>query len=81
MKKIERGIVFSEDIKRILNGINAFDFKYDFVPSNELIRELRSDFKSEVKEIFNNEVTIISEDEMLEINNLVRMCYPHCNIG
>ena len=26
MKKINKGIVFSEDIKRILNGINAFDY-------------------------------------------------------
>ena len=80
MKEITKGIVFSDDIKRILNGINAFDFKYDVIPSDELIKEIRRNFKCDVDEIFNNEVTIISEDEMLEINNLVRMWYPHCYI-
>lgn len=80
MKEITKGIVFSDDIQRILNGINAFDFKYDFIPSVEFIKELRKDFRSDVNKIFNNEVTIISEDEMLEVNNLVRRCYPHCYI-
>ena len=26
MKEIKKGIVFSDDIKRILSGVNAFDF-------------------------------------------------------
>ena len=37
MEKISKGIVFSEDIKRILNGVNAFKFKYDFKPSDNVI--------------------------------------------
>lgn len=80
MIEITKGIVFSDDIQRILNGINAFDFKYDFIPSSEFIKELRRDFKRDVNKIFNGEVTIISEDEMLGINDLVRWCYPHCYI-
>ena len=78
MKKIKNGIVFSDDIKRILSGINAFDFKYDFVPSVGVINQVREDFKKDVNKIFNGNVTIISEEEMLDVNNLIGGEYPHC---
>lgn len=78
MKKINKGIVFSDDINRILNGINAFDYKYEFIPSNNVIDAIRKDFKSSVNKIFNGDVTIISEEEMMEVNNLIGGEYPHC---
>ena len=81
MKKIEKGIVFSDDIKRILSGINAFDYKYEFVPSDSVIDNIRLDFKKDVNRIFNGDVTIISEEEMMDVNNLIGGEYPHCNFG
>ena len=48
MIKIKDGFVVSEDIKRILDGINAFDFKYDFIPSGETIKDQRDDFKRNI---------------------------------
>ena len=76
MKEIENGIVFSNDISRILKGNNALDFKYDkrgmYVPSDSFIATLRDDFKKEVENIFKNQVVIVSEDEMLEsMNNCI----------
>ena len=78
MKEINKGIVFSNDIKRILNGINAYDYKYEFIPSDSIIEDVRKDFKKDVDKIFNGNVTIISESEMLEVNNLIGGEYPHC---
>ena len=80
MKKISEGIVFSEDIKRILNGVNAFKFKYDFKPSDDVIREVRDDFRREVSTIFDR-VEIISEEDMMRVNDLIVGGYPHCNFG
>lgn len=80
MKKISEGIVFSEDIKRILNGVNAFKFKYDFKPSDDVIREVRDDFRREVSNIFDR-VEIISEEDMMRVNDLIGGGYPHCNFG
>ena len=81
MEKISKGIVFSEDIKRILEGFNAFQFKYDFKPSDNVIAKVRESFREEVNSIFNNEVSIISEEEMFRVNNLLDGEYPHCNFG
>lgn len=80
MKKISEGIVFSEDIKRILNGVNAFKFKYDFKPSDDVIREVRDDFRREVSTIFDR-VVIISEEDMMRVNDLIGGGYPHRNFG
>ena len=80
MKKIYKGIVFSDDIKRILNGINAFDYKYSFIPNDSVLDTVRMDFKKDVKKIFNGNVTIISEEEMMNVNNLICGWYPHCYI-
>lgn len=81
MKKIKNGIVFSDDISRILNGINAFDFKYEFIPSEKVIKTVREDFKNDANEIFNGNVTIVTEEEMLSVNDLIDGKYPHCLIG
>ena len=78
MKKISRGIVFSEDIKRILNGVNALDYEYSYIPKDSVISAVREDFKSDVNKIFNNNVTIILEEEMMRINELIGGEYPHC---
>lgn len=80
MKNINNGIVFSDDIKRILNGINAFDYKYKFIPDDNVIEDVRNDFLKSVSKIFNGNVTIVSEDEMLDVNNLIRGDYPHCYV-
>jgi hypothetical protein len=77
MNKINKGIVFSDDIMRILNGINAFDYKYRFVPENSVINDVRLDFKSDVNKIFGGNVTIISEEEMMCVNNLIGGECPH----
>lgn len=78
MKEIKEGIVFSDDINRILNGINAYDYQYAFIPRKSVIDTLRNDFKKDVNSIFNNKVTIISEEEMLEVNKFIGGEYPHC---
>lgn len=80
MNKIKDGIVFSYDIEKILNGTNAFDFEYEFVPNDTIIKNLREDFEKDVNKIFNNKVTIIKEDEMMSVNNLIGGEYPHCYI-
>ena len=78
MKKINKGIVFSDDIKRILNGRNAFDYKYDFIPNDSVINTMREDFNFDVNKIFSGNTVIISEEEMMEVNNLIGGEYPHC---
>ena len=78
MKEIKKGIVFSYAIERILSGVNAFDYKYQCVPSSGFIKNLREEFKMDVDKIFNNDVTIISEEEMLSVNEYIGGEYPHC---
>jgi len=86
MKKINEGIVFSNDIKTILSGSNALDFSYQDVgfvlPSENTISYIRKNFLQETMSIFNSKVTIITEEQMQEglINSLkdVYMVYPHC---
>ena len=73
---IEKGIVFSEDIDRIFDGINAFDFNYQFRPSKETIRYDRKDFRQDTCRIFRNNVTIVSEDQMMDVNNLFDRTIP-----
>ena len=77
MKEIKKGIVISNDIERILSGINAFDYKYDFIPSSEIISDVRENFERDINSIF-SDVTIISEEEMLEVNKFIGGEYPHC---
>ncbi len=81
MEKISKGIVFSEDIKRILNGVNAFEFQYEAKPSDEVIDEVREGFRRDVNRIFNNNTIIISEEDMMRVNNLIGGGYPHRNFG
>ena len=77
MKEIKKGIVFSNDIKQILNGDNAFDYSYGNVPDKGFIEALRSDFRKGVNKIFNDEVTIVTEEEMGMISKLNGGEYPH----
>ncbi len=67
METIKEGIVFSDDIKRILNGNNALDFNYESIgiPDNSTIEAVREDFKKDVNKIFDKKVKIISEKEMV----------------
>ena len=62
MKKIEEGIVFSDDIKKILNGENAYDFKYEYAPNDKIIEDIREDFAKDIKKIF-KKFTIVTEQE------------------
>ena len=55
MRKIKKGIVFSDDIKRILSGVNAFDYQYKSIPSGSVIDIVRSDFRNDVNKIFNGD--------------------------
>ncbi len=68
MIKINEGIVFSNDIFRILNGKNALDFDYTknglIVPKECQIEVLREDFKKDTNKIFDNKVVIFSEKDM-----------------
>lgn len=68
MKIIENKIVFSNDIKKILNGNNPLNYKYfnGKLPNSlsNLIDTLRTDFASNVNEIFNGQYEIITEEEM-----------------
>lgn len=86
MKKIEKGIVFSNDIERILKGNNALEFSYEkkgiIIPNIGFLESLRIDFKKDVNKIFEGAVTILSEEEMLcNIYNSIADIlgrYPHC---
>lgn len=80
MIEINKGIVFSNDIKRIFSGVNAFDYSYAYIPSSSDIESVRSDFRKDVSRIF-SDITIISEDDMMGVNNLIGSEYPHCYIG
>ncbi len=71
MRLLKNKMIFSEDIKMIFNGINAFDFKYSYVPSDSVFDSVRKDFKKDTCRIFNNDVAIIKEEEMLEVNSLL----------
>ncbi len=84
MERIEEGIVFSNDIYRILCGYNALDFNYNdkniIIPNKKFINLLRKDFRKDVERIF-PKVTIISEGDMLlyinqSISDVYRR-YPH----
>lgn len=69
MEKINKGIVFSNDIEIILKGNNALNFNYEKrglkIPSSTFIRNLRENFSLCTNKIF-DDVTIISEEEMLK---------------
>lgn len=80
MRKISEGIVFSEDINIILNGVNAFDYQYKFIPSDSVIKDIRESFRSDVGKIFNGNIVIISEEEMREVNRFIGGEYPHCYV-
>lgn len=85
MKKIEKGIVFSNEIYRIMNGQNALDFNYEqnglIIPTKKQIDILRKDFRKDVNRIFNNETTIFEENEMEKfLYDALEDCrdFPHC---
>ena len=88
MEKVEKGIVFSYDIYRILKGVNALDFDYRknglSIPTEDEIVKLRNDFEKDVKRMFNGNVTIFSEEKMEDFLNgsLIDVLeYPHRIIG
>ena len=77
MKEVKKGIVFSNDIERILKGINSYEFNYEVNIKKEFLKGLREYFKKDVSRIFDY-VTIISEEEMMMVNNLIGGDLPHC---
>lgn len=87
MIRINKGIVFSNDIKEILKGNNALDYNYEsnnMKVDNEVVEEVRENFNEEVKKIF-SDVTIISEEDMksslLESIKDIEGVYPHYIFG
>lgn len=68
MKKIKKGIVFSNDIQNILKGYNAINYNYNkngmIIPQTQFIENIREDFSNTVNKIFNGNTTIITEKEM-----------------
>ena len=86
MKIIKEGIVFSNDIQRILEGYNAINYNYNqngiLIPNTLFIEELRKDFTTTTNKIFKNKTTTIKEEEMLtSIYESIRPflgIYPHC---
>lgn len=89
MKTIKDGIVFSNDIERILKGYNALDFNYEEkgikIPTSDFLQEIRKSFFRDVNKIFEGKVTVLSEEEMLEGFDLALRDsfrkYPHCIFG
>ena len=79
MKRISNGIVISNDIKRILDGVNAFNYNYNVKVDDCVINNMRDEFKSDLLKIFDGNVSIISEDEMFEVVDLIGGEYPLCN--
>ena len=85
MKKVEDGIVFSNDIYSILKGVNALDFDYRgrgmMLPTEQEINKIRMDFLKDVNRMFARKVTIFSEAEMEDFLYW-SLCdvldYPHC---
>lgn len=77
MEKLKSKIVFSNDIKEILEGRNALDFNYNVKLDDKLFKELRESFEKETKTIFKN-VDIIEEKDMEKVNKLIDWSYPHC---
>lgn len=86
MKIIKEGIVFSNDIQRILEGYNAINYSYNqngiLIPTKNFIEELRKDFTKTTNKIFENKTTTIKEEEMLTsiYESILPFLgiYPHC---
>jgi hypothetical protein len=82
MKKINEGIVYSNDINLILKGYNNLDFKYKgiIMPDAAFIEELRKDFKRRTSKMFDKITTISEEDMISSIYNSIKDVlgiYPH----
>lgn len=87
MIRINKGIVFSNDIKEILKGNNALDYSYknnNMKVNDEVLEEVREKFKEKTTKIF-KDVTIISEEDMkcslLESIKDIEGVYPHYIFG
>lgn len=85
MKIIKNGIVFSDDIQRILNGYNAINYSYNqngmIIPSQNFIESLRKDFSTTVNKIFTKTTTITEEEMLASIYSSISTFlgrYPHC---
>ncbi len=89
MKTIEDGIVFSNDIERILKGNNALDFSYVdngiMLPEESFFKEIRKNFYDDAFKIFDGKIKILEENEMLDgiYNTTLDVLgkYPHCIFG
>lgn len=86
MEIIKKGIVFSNDIERILKGSNALNYNYInngiSIPNKEFINNLRNNFRTTINTIFKDNYYIISEEEMItsiysSLNDIFGVL-PHC---
>ncbi len=85
MEIIKNGIVFSNDIERILKGYNAINYSYNkqgiIIPNKVFIESLRQDFQNTVNKIFTKSTTITEEEMLSSIYDSVSPflgVYPHC---
>ena len=68
MKKLENCIVFSEDIKLIMEGNNALNYRFSdkgiIIPDDNFIRNIRMNFYNIMKDVYDTNVVIVTEKEM-----------------
>ena len=68
MDKINKGVVFSNDIKLILKGKNSLKYSFNkngiIIPDDSFIDNLREEFKKIVKKAYGTDITIVSENDM-----------------
>ena len=65
-------------MKKINKGIDIYPYLDYFNTNDSVINTMREDFNFDVNKIFSGNVVIISEEEMMEVNNLIGGEYPHC---
>ena len=68
MEIINSGVVFSNDIDLILKGKNALKYSYQdnglIIPDKSFIDNIRDDFEKETSRAYEDNITIVSEEEM-----------------
>ena len=69
----------SENRMGVTRSICIYNYNYNVKVDDCVINNMRDEFKSDLLKIFDGKVSIISEDEMFEVVDLIGGEYPHCN--
>jgi hypothetical protein len=75
IKEIEANINYDVEVD---SEETTFDYKYKSVPGSSVVEAVRNDFRKDVNKIFDGDVSIVSEEEMLSVNDFIGGEYPHC---